>query len=100
MPKACLRVGREQLVTSGEVVEVMCCIHRRWNWPSQVQMFSLVNRLLRSASSCQGEEGWLDDSPELGMVEDDSGHVISIGSHCRSNSTGGQEERGDATRVL
>jgi hypothetical protein len=63
-------------------------------------MFRLVNGLLRNASSCQGEEGWFDHSLELGMIEDDSGHVISIGSHCRSDSTGGQEERGNATRML
>ncbi len=34
------------------------------------------------------------------MTEDDTRHVISIGSHSRSDSTGGKEERGNATRVL
>ena len=79
---------------------MLCFIHCWRDCPPQVQMFRLVNGLLRSAGSCEGEEGWFDDSLELGMIEDDSGHVISIGSHCRSDSTGGQEEGGNATRML
>ena len=57
-------------------------------------MLCLLDRLLCSASRCQGEKGRFDGCGELSVVQDDCGDIVRVGDDRWRQPTRGQGEGG------